>query len=275
VFTAQVARPFAKGWYATLAYNYTYAADVTANPGSQAASVWSVNPTSRTQNDLELAYSNFAVPHRIVGGISYHFEYLKHLGTTISLFYDGKSGGTYSYIYNGDLNQDGNNADLMYIPKDAKDPNEIQFQASFAYPNGVTYTSVQMAEIFENYILQDPYLKKHRGQVAERNGAKLPWVNRMDMKVSQDIFTNIGNQRNTIQLTADIYNVLNLINDDWGIRNITTLASNNPLTLVSVTNGIPLFRINTFNNAPVTKTFQTNISTSTTWAIQLGVRYIF
>jgi outer membrane receptor protein involved in Fe transport len=275
VFTTQIARSFAKGWYAMLAYNYTYSVDVTANPGSQAASVWAVNPTTGTQNDLELDYSNFAVPHRIVGGISYHFEYLKHLGTTISVFYDGKSGGTYSYIYNGDLNNDGNTADLMYIPRNAKDPNEIQFQASFAYPNGVTYTAADMGQIFENYIQQDPYLRKHRGQIVERNGAKLPWVDRMDMKVAQDLFVNIGRQRNTIQVTADVYNVLNLINHDWGIRKITTLPSNNPLTLVSVTNGVPLFRLNTFNNAPVTQTFQRNVSTSTTWAVQVGVRYIF
>jgi len=275
VFTAQLAKSFAKGWYASVAYNYTLALDVTANPGSQAASVWSANPTSRTQNDQELYYSNFAVPHRLMGGVSYHFEYLKHLGTTVSLFYDGRSGGTYSYIYNGDLNQDGNNADLMYIPKNAKDQTEIQFQPSFAYPNGVTYTASEMAQLFENYILQDPYLREHRGQVAERNGAKLPWFDRLDMKVAQDIFTSIRGRRNTIQLTADIYNVINLINNNWGIRKITTLASNNPLTLVGVTNGIPQFRLNTFNNAPITKSFQNNNSTSTTWAIQIGARYIF
>jgi outer membrane receptor protein involved in Fe transport len=276
VFTAQLARSFAKGWYASVAYNYTFAQDVTANPGSQAASVWAGNQTAATQNDLQLAYSNFAVPHRLLGGISYHFEYLKHLGTTVSLFYDGKSGGTYSYVYNGDLNNDGNtSSDLLYIPKNATDPTEIQFQPTFTYPNGVTYTAAQMAQIFASYIDQDPYLRKHKGQVAERNGAKLPWVDRLDMKFAQDLFTNLGKQRQTIQFTADIYNVLNLINNDWGIRKITTLPSNNPLTLVSVTNGIPQFRLNTFNNAPVTRTFQNNVSTATTWAVQLGVRYIF
>ena len=275
VFTVQLAKSFSKGLYASLAYNYTFAQDVTANPGSQAASVWSANPTSRTQNDLELAYSNFAVPHRLLGLVSYHFEYLRHLGTTVSLIYDGKSGGTYSYIYNSDLNNDGNTSDLMYIPKNAMDPNEIKFQSSFAYPNGVTYTAAQMAQIFQNYIDQDPYLKKHKGQVAERNGAKLPWVDRLDMKVVQDLFSKIGSTRHTLQFTADIYNVINLINNDWGIRKINTLPNNSPLTVASVTAGVPTFRLNTFNNAPVTKTFQNNVSTSTTWAIQLGLRYSF
>jgi hypothetical protein len=95
------------------------------------------------------------------------------------------------------------------------------------------------------------------------------------MKIAQDIFSNFGKQRHSIQVTADIYNVLNLLNNKWGIRNITTLATNNPLQLVSVTNGVPLFRITAFNGAPVTKTFQNNVSTSTTWAAQIGIRYIF
>ena len=276
VFTAQLARSFAKGWFASVAYNYTFAQDVTANPGSQAASAWANNPTSRTQNDIELAYTNFSVPHRLMAGISYHFEYLKHLGTTLSLFYDGRSAGTFSYVYNGDLNNDGNNSgDLMYIPNNARDPNEILFQSSFAYPNGVTYTAAQMADIFAGFIEQDPYLRKHKGQVAERNGAKLPWLDRLDMKVAQDIFTGIGKQRHTIQFTADIVNLLNLINNDWGIRKINTLATPNPLTLVSVTAGVPTFRLNTFNNAPITRSFQNNVSTASTWAIQFGVRYIF
>ncbi|MBL7744540.1 MAG: TonB-dependent receptor [Chitinophagaceae bacterium] len=274
VLTAGLSKTFSKGWLAALAYNYTYAVDVTANPGSQAASVWGANATSGTQNTLELAYTNFAVPHRIVGNVSYHFEYLKHLGTTISFFYEGRTGGTNTYVYSGDLNNDGNTtSDLMYIPKSATNTNEIQFVSTFAYPNGVTYTAAQMAEIFENFIQQEPYLRKHRGQVAERNGAKLPWYNRIDAKVVQDIFTNVGKNRHTIQLTADIFNVLNLVNSDWGVRKIATAL--NPLTLVSVTNNIPTFRLSTFNNAPITSPYQNNISTSTTWAMQIGVRYMF
>jgi hypothetical protein len=274
VFTVQLSKTFSKGLYGSIAYNYNFAQDLTQNPGSQANSVWAANPTSGTQNTLELSYSIFAVPHRIVGNISYRIEYLKHLATTISFFYEGKSAGPYSYVINGDLNNDGNSTtDLMYVPKNAKDPNEIQFQASFTYPNGVVYSAAQMGELFDNYIEQDPYLRKHRGQIVQRNGARLPWFNRLDMKVAQDIFTNIGKQRHTIQVTADIYNVLNLVNHDWGIRKINTVL--NPLQLGGVTAGIPQYRLTAFNGAPVVASFQDNVSTSTTYAIQLGVRYLF
>ncbi|MCU0389068.1 MAG: hypothetical protein MUE71_10725, partial [Chitinophagaceae bacterium] len=106
-FTAQIEKSFSNGFTASLAYNYANAADVTANPGSQAASVWVNNPTSNTLNDFEMAPSSFAIPHRIVGFVSYRKEYLKHLATTVSLFYDGRSVGRTSYIYNGDVNRDG------------------------------------------------------------------------------------------------------------------------------------------------------------------------
>jgi hypothetical protein len=273
VFTASLAKSFANGLFASIAYNYTFAQDVTANPGSQASSVWSVNPTSRTLNDFELAYTNFAVPHRVVATFSYRREYVKHLATTVSVFYDGSSQGRYSYVYNGDLNNDGFSQDLLYVPLDTKNISEIKFRDNVAFANGVTYSAVQQAQIFQNYIDQDPYLRKHKGQVTERNGAAFPWFNRVDAKVVQDLFANIGKHRHTIQFSADVINVANLINHKWGVRKLFTVG--NPLKLESTAGGIPTFSITPYNNAPVTESFVDNISTNTTYGIQLGVRYIF
>jgi len=274
VFTTQIEKSFLKGLYGSLAYTYTYAANLTENPGSQASSVWTANVTGNTLNDFELAYTNFAVPHRIVGNISYRLEYIKHLATTVSIIYEGACNGTYSYVYNGSLNNQGlASANLLYVPLDATNPSEILFKNNVTYANGQTYTSAQQAQIFENYIRQDPYLSKHRGQLTERNGAKRPWYNRVDMKVLQDIFTNVGSRRHTIQLSADIFNVANLLNHYWGARKIYTI--NNPLKVESVTNGVPTFSITPYNGAPVTQSFINTIATSTTWAMQLGIRYIF
>lgn len=276
VFTTQIEKAFSKGLYASLAYTYTFAQNLSENPGSQASSVYAANSTSNTLNDLELAYTNFAIPHRIIGMVSYRVEYFKHLGTTISFVYEGAPQGRYSYIYNGSVtNQGNNNANLMYIPKDATNPNEIKFVDRSYTVNGqtVSYTAAQQGQIFEKYIQQDPYLRNHRGQVAERNGAQYPWYNRLDMKFLQDIFTNIGKQRHTLQFSADIFNVFNLLNNEWGIRQLYTVR--NPLTLSSVSGGVPSFYITSYNGLPVTETFVNNVSTSTTWAIQLGLRYIF
>jgi hypothetical protein len=272
VFTTEIEKQFVKGLSGALAYNYTYAANITENPGSQAASVYAANTTGNTLNDFELAYTSFALPHRIVGNVSYRFEYVKHMATTIAFIYEGAANGKYSYVYNGSLNNQGfASANLMYIPTDATNTSEILFKDNVAY-NGVNYTSAEQAKIFEAYIRQDPYLSKHRGQIAERNGAKRPWYNRLDMKFLQDVFVLTGKYRHTIQFSADIYNIPNLLNHYWGARKIYTV--NNPLKVESVTNGVPTFSITPYNGAPVTQTFIPNISTSNTWAIQLGLRYI-
>jgi hypothetical protein len=274
VFTAQLSKAFANGFYGSIAYNYTLALDVTANPGSQANSVWQANPTSRTQNDLELSYSNFATPHRVVGNISYRREYLKSLATTVSLFYEGSNPVTYSYIYNGDVNNDANSADLMYIPKNASEINFLPLAASGTTP---AFTAAQQSEAFFKYIAQDRYLRKHQGEVAERFGARLPWYNRVDFKLAQDIFHNFGGRKTTLQLTADVTNFLNLLNRDWGVRQQTVV--NNPLRFVSYTNGRPNFTLATYNNGTsnvlVDKTFINTVSSSSTWGAQLGLRLLF
>ncbi|MBA2250415.1 MAG: TonB-dependent receptor [Chitinophagaceae bacterium] len=276
-FTAQVSKAFTKSFYGSLAYTYTAAFDVTANPGSQANSIFNVNPTSNTQNDYELSYSNFAAPHRIVANISYRFEYFKHLATTISAFYEGTTQGTYSYIYNGDVNNDGNTADLMYIPKD---PSEIRFVTLPA--SGVTpaFTAQQQSDAFFKFIAQDPYLRRNQGHVADRYGARFPIYNKVDMRFIQDIFTNIGTHKNTLEFTADMNNALNFINKNWGVRKFTIL-NNNPLKFVNYTSGQPNFQLATYVPAGQTagilidKTYINSNSLSSTWSLQLGLRYIF
>lgn len=269
-FTTQVNKSFSKGFFGSLAYSYTSAVDVTPNPGSTANSVWNGNPTRGTQNDLEIGIAPSVLTHRIVGSFSYRKEYLKHLATTVSLFYEGASQGRFSYVVGGDLNNDGNsNVDLMYIPRTAS---ELTFvNATYG---GVTYTPAQQAAAFDAFVNQDSYLSKRRGQYAERNGAQLPWYNRLDFKFVQDIFTSVKGSKNTLQFTADIFNFLNLLNRDWGIRKI--VIQNQPLVFAGYnTSGVPTYRMNQFNNQLLTTTYRDNISTGSTWSMQIGLRYMF
>ena len=292
--TAQVSKSFTKGFYASLAYTYSMALDVTANPGSTASSTWGFNNTSGTQNTKELSYSSFAIPHRILGTFSYRKEYIKHLGTTFSLYYEGsqQQGGRFSYIYGSaggtapagfsntaDINYDGNSSDLMYIPKN---PGEITFipVTVGSGPTAVTYTAQQQSDIFFAYIEQDKYLRKHKGQVAERNGVLYPFYHRVDVKFMQDIFTNIGGRRATLQFTADCTNFLNLLNRDWGVRDFFTVS--NPLRATkNATTGEVRYQLATYtpNNSTtpvlVDRTFISSNSTASTWALQLGLRLIF
>lgn len=275
VFTTQLARRFAKNWEASIAYTYTHAMDVTGNPGSQAASAWSNNTSVTGQNNLPLTVSEFATPHRLVGFVSWRKEYLKHLGTTIALVYTGYNQSRFSYRYSNDANGDGNSADLIYIPKSASDIIFVTNSGTFA-GSPFSYTAQQQSDAFNAYVEQDKYLSKHRGQYMERNGALLPFIHNIDLRILQDIFTNIGRNRHTLQLSFEVENFGNMINSDWGV-NKRTVYSNGAILAFAGLNafGQPTFRMNTVNGALPTRTFESINSVSSTWRANLGLRYSF
>lgn len=273
--TFQLSKAFDKGLYGSLAYTYTKAEDVTGNPGNQAASVWNANPNVGTSNATEMYNSQYALPHRVIANVSYRFEYAKNFASTLSLFYEGAHQGNYSFVVNGDLNGDGNSStDLMYIPKNV---GEMNFQAYSATVNGnpVSFTVEDQEEAFEKFIRNSDYLSDHRGEFAERNGALRPWYNRLDLRFLQDFYLIAGKNRtkHTLQLSVDIFNFGNMLNKNWGVQDVT--VTTNPLQLQSITADAPLYRLQHINGELVTKPFQQNISTASTWSMQVGVRYIF
>ncbi len=276
--SAQLSKSFGKFVTANVAYTKSFANNLFDGGGDQPLSAWQGTATSTSPNSPMLSYSNFVVPDRISASINFRFEYFKHLATTISIFYDGESAGRYSYVYAGDFNNDGvTGNDLIYIPKS---PSEITF-SSFSYPNGVTYTAQQQSDLFFQYIDQDPYLKKHKGQYAERNGAKYPWRNQVDVRFMQDLFQNIGKNRNTIQFSIDIFNFGNLLNPDWSkVKSLNApsgqlLVPTNQASIVPGGTAVPTFRLQTDRNNPITTTVRDNVSIVSTYYMQFGIRYLF
>jgi hypothetical protein len=218
------------------------------------------------------------VPSRVIASLAYRFEYLKHLATNVSMFYEGAAAGRFSYVYSGDMNGDNvNGNDLMYVPK-----SQDEIVLTSRTVAGTTYTAAQQWTDLNNYIDQDAYLSKRRGQYAERNGALLPWQHRIDFRLLQDIFTDLGENRNTLQLSVDIFNIGNLINKNWGTYQFQYNAS--PLAFQgNNAQGQPTFQYQYVTNPTTTTAGQTlttsyrpDVSTiASRWQMQLGVRYIF
>ncbi|MBU6122896.1 TonB-dependent receptor [Hymenobacter siberiensis] len=284
--TAQVQKSFSSGFYLSAAYTYSDSRSVN-DGGSIATSIFRDRSISGDPNANVLSYSNFLQQHRVIASASYRKEYVGHLATTLSLFYQAAPAGRYSYVYSGDMNGDNQNSnDLMYIPRNAGEINLRDITLSTAQGGGIYTASQQFADL-DAFINQDSYLSKHRGEYAERNGAVLPWWNTMDFRLLQDIFTNIGENRNTLQISLDVFNVGNLLNKNWG-----TLRSpnrTNPLKFDGYNAaGQPVFELpyltNPVKNADntvtpgvkLTDTFRDNVTgISSRWQGQVGVRYIF
>jgi hypothetical protein len=273
--TAQLTKTFTGGFSATAAYTYTQAKEAFSTVGTTATNVWSSTANVGTTNDIENGYTAFYVPHRIVASASYKFNYLNHAATTIGVFYQGQAGGLspISYTVNGDLNGDGVSADLMYIPKKASELTFTQYNQTV---NGVvyTYTPAQQAAALEQFIKNTPYLNSHRGQYAQRNAAFLPWYNRIDANILQDFYIMAGGQKHTLQISAVVQNLPNLLNKYWGIQKIATFTS--PLTYVSTdaNTNVPTYNMRQLNGELVTTPF-VNATTATTWSLLIGAKYIF
>ncbi len=274
--TAKVDKAFRSGFGASIAYIKTFANNLFDGGGDQPLTAWQSTQTFNSSNTPMLSYAGYTVPDRLVASVSLRKEYFKHFATTITMMYGGSIDYRFSYVYGADFNRDGfNGNDLIYIPKD---PSEITFTA-FTYPNGVNYTAAEQSALFFKYIDQDKYLRAHKGQYAERNGAQAPWRNQLDIKILQDLFMNVGKTKNTIQLSLDIFNFGNLLNPNWGKGRSTNAASvlvpTNQNALIPGGNVKPTFRLATDRNNPVTETFRDNVSVFSTYYMQMGIRYIF
>jgi hypothetical protein len=273
--TAKLEKSFSVGLYAMIAYTHSEAKNLVDGSGDQPSSAWTGNANVNGANSPEMSYTNYVNPDRIVSAVSYRIEYLKHAATSISLIYEGASMGRFSYVYSSNIVRDGAGSNnLLFVP-------EYQSQINFVNQtvNGVVWTAQEQKDAFFAYIEQDDYLRSRKGKYAERNGALMPWRNNFDVKIMQDFFVNVGNKRNTIQISLDILNVGNLLNSSWGIAqsvnqtNILTPA--NVSSIIVGGNVKPTYRLNPYNNEILTKTYNNNLSYFSTYSMQLGLRYIF
>lgn len=258
-----------KGLSGSLFYNHTSSQTTTDNSGSNASSAWGATPNTGSPNDIFLASSIGALPHRVVGHLTYELGGERIHKTTISLYYSGANQGRYSFTYNGDVNGDAIGGDLLYVPNSAS---EINFVAAGGF------SVAQQQEAFDKLMNNVSYLKDNKGKIADRNAVLMPWYNRFDMRILQDVFTNIGGSKNSIQLSLDFVNFANLLNSKWGVRKQLIPNASTPLSVV--TRGTnPTFRMNTANIDGVvvlpTEMYQDVRTVGTTWSMQFGIRYIF
>jgi hypothetical protein len=162
----------------------------------------------------------------------------------------------------------------MYVPSSATDIN-------FAAASGMT--AAEQQDAFWAYVQNNKYLKSHEGKYTQRFGEVKPWINLFDAKIVQDIFSNFGtDHKYTLQISIDMLNVGNLLNDKWGTFTYNPLTSYDnvrPLTVVTrgTSTTAPVYKLNATSLDDFTSktTLSKDISTASTWGCLLGIRLIF
>ena len=183
-----------------------------------------------------------------------------------------------SYTFNTDVNGDlGSINDLIYIPRDASEMNFVQF----THTNGRVFTVAEQQAAFDVYIQQDPYLKNHRGEYAERGGLSMARFGRMDLSLVQSVFRNVAGRRNAGEIRLDITNFGNLLNADWGVSQRTVISGTGANSIPLLTNaaadaqGRISYRMAVVNNELVSQTFQKNSGLADVYQFMVSFRYTF
>lgn len=264
--TTKLEKSFDFGLNAMIAYTYGQAKSLNDGNSSQAYSGWKYNATYYGDMNPELTWSMFDVRNRVIGSVSYRKEYAKHFATTVSLFYNGQTGGRYSLLDYTDLNKDGYRNDLMYVPTGA----ELEKMVfTDIHSNNNTVTAAEQKDALIKWIEGNGELRKSKGTHIKRNQMTLPFEHHFDFHFAQDFFVDIAGQRNTIQLNFDIINVGNLLNKKWGMYYQTNSGYDlTPLTTKIGTNGA------TYQFYDPGEMY-TNTNITSRWHAQVGLKYIF
>ena len=264
----------------------------TMENGSTASSLWSARAVSNTDpNAAVLARPSWYQPDRVIAFANYRVEYGKFFATTFGAIFEGAPAGVTSFVYNGDLNGDGNTGnDLIYIPKTASDINLIDAGSyDKTTQTGVTTgtakdprTAAQIWSQLNNFLNQDHYLAYHRGQYAQSNSAIYPFFKRLDLNITEDIYfftkSKLEKDKHTLQISMDLINAGNFVNKNWGIYKTPTITNFLKFEGMSADGTTPLFSFpyaDATNQVPLVNSYSDNTSIISRWQMQLGIRYIF
>lgn len=207
------------------AYTYGMSKDLSNGIRNSFQSNFEVNPAI-VPNNPQLSYSNFDLRHRIVGTFGTNWIWNKSNSTSLTFFYAGQSGSPYTVVYNSGGNPFNNaaNANLPYIPKN---------QSDIRLVDKGSYTAAQQWTDLDQLISNDKYLSSRRGQYAERNGLRTPWNHELDLKLMHEFKLSKTNKYQSLQISFDIFNVLNLINNDWGHITFVTNVNNYTVNMLN------------------------------------------
>lgn len=196
--SVQLQKSWKSGLDLMAAYTHSASYDINSGLSSQAVSQWRFNYIQDNPNTPTLARSYFDIPHRLIASAAYRIELAPEIALKASLFYEGRSGQPFSFVYDGDLNSDGQTGnDLVYVPKDR---NDIALISGTARANDATYDAL------DRFITNDDGLNAARGTINERNGSREPWNNRMDLRIAADIRNPFADGHN-LEVSLDIINL--------------------------------------------------------------------
>ena len=266
------------GW---MSYTVSRAHDVQTptRTNTRGTVAWaSARVVSGRHDDLTASVSSNDIPHRVILAGSLVAPWSR-ASTTLSFYYVGESGRPFTYVAygssgRGDLNADGASTnDPIYVPRDAMDPTELLVSGISDSVGADKSTAAQAERVrtqrtaFDAFVSRTACLRRQRGRILERNSCREPWSNTTNASLRQVI----PMRGRAVEIQLDVFNVLNLVNADWGRRRaaVPTLLEHVGQTTAAGTASQPIFRF--AGDGPG----WTTVAGESEFQLQLAARYRF
>jgi len=174
-YSLTIDRPMKDHWSSSLSYTRGRSTEAQSIGQTVAVDGWTRNAVFN-QNTVEVGRSDFEIKDRVQATLARQFEFAKDWKTRASLYYEGHSGNPFSYTYANDLNSDGvTTNDLVYVPTGPTDP-KVDFSGM---------TAQQQSDFFA--FINSSGLAKYAGTHTPRNAFRQPWINQLDLRLTQEI----------------------------------------------------------------------------------------
>lgn len=270
VTVARAAKTFDFGLTVNASYTFQDIKDVSAMNGTTASGTYGQNAVS-DPNVAAYGTSTYEIRHAIKLGFDYDHAFFGDYKTRFSLFAERRSGTPYSLTMidlagsNGHGNAFGvagtNSRYLLYVPT-LNDP----LVANTTAADAATLASL-------NAFIDANGLGKYRGKILPKNSQRSPNFFKVDLHVDQEIPVPLVST-GRIKLFADVENVLNLIDKDWGSLRQVVFPYLAPVVNVSCvtvgSNSCGQYRYSNFQNPNVV-----NQARFSLWGVRVGAKIQF
>ena len=280
---ARVDKSWDSGFSLGAAYTFQRAKDVNSGTSSTANSNYANAAAGIDPNQAAYGTSNYQIDDAYRLTLGYEKAWFGDNKTRVELFFNSRAGQRFSYtMADTTANRSAvfgtiqnNTRYLIYVPNVSSataDP-LVQYAANFDFTG------------FQN-LVQNGVLNKFQGKIADKNIGRSPRFNKLDISVKQELPFVFGGK---MEVFADMENVLNLINNDWGsLRQVSfpyygTLVNVSCVTPAGVA-GVPItapaqacsqYRYSNRTGATVTEPTQTLFQNQSLWQIRVGARVKF
>jgi hypothetical protein len=230
------------GLSAGVSFAYQNIKDQQALTSSIAASNYN-NGAYLDPNGGAYGHSNDEVRYSIKYNLSFEHAFFGDYKTRFDLFGQTRSGYPFSYTFFdpqgtargaatpgvGSVFGTTGTAShyLFYVPTGPSDP-KVTYIAS---GSGATAQTAAQTQAMIEALISSTGLSKYRGKIAPRNAFNDPWFTKIDLHLEQQIPTFVRQAR--ISVFADVENVLNLLNHNWGETLRTNFPGNKSVVTVT------------------------------------------